>query len=283
MTNNTYDAFYFSFANESAYQYYRVTLISSDVGYTRGNGFKIQFYGIENRTNVIHSAANDTIYMMEDGSKVILTTTDSDGVGTLNFMQFDDGVTYTLYSTVAYLPGSSSTKFNKGISITKTRYGCTTEAYLMPDAAKTLYWYGYESADAQDCNKLNGWTIDRTYSNSTSFNDPQHNTNYLSMSSSATSSTKTMSGFGSKTKAIISKIHAVGKINVTGSNGYRGLSLTSDKRIGAKTASRLKAKFSNTSDKMQYIHSDADGKEHILAVVIDSGGPALEVYALWYE
>ncbi len=272
--------FYFPLDNTSEYQYYRILLISSNVSYTNGNGFGLQFYGIENRTNVIHSAANDTIYMMENESKVVLTTTDSDGVGTLDFTQFDDGVTYTLYSTVANLPGSSITKFSKGITITKTRYGCTTEAYLMPDSAKTLYWYGYESVVAEDCNDNNGWTINVPNSNSTSFNNPVHNTNYLELSSS--SSTKTMSGFGSKTKPKIRRIHAVGKNKVTGSDGYRGLSLTQNKRIGAKSSSNLNVIFSRTSTQMQYINSNADNKEYILAVLND-GGPALDVYALWYE
>ena len=80
--------------------------------------------------------------MNKNGSPVVLTTTDSNGVGTLDFTQFDDGVTYTLYSSVAKDPNNLSNDYSKNIRITKNKYGCTTEAYLMPDAVKTLYWYG---------------------------------------------------------------------------------------------------------------------------------------------
>lgn len=277
------EIFYIPLNNTSEYLYYRVTLISSTVSYTSSYGFKIQFYGIENRTNVIHSAANDTIYMMEDGSKVILASTDSDGVGTLDFTQFDDGVTYTLYSTVANLPGSSSTKFNKGITITKTRYGCTTEAYLMPDAAKTLYWYGYESDNTENCSSLNLWGIDTTHSSGTSFEFPIHNTNYLSLNSSNTSSPKTISGFGSKRKAKISKIHAVGNVSSTTSGGMRGLSLVTKKVIGVYSASDLDAVFLQKNTNYQYIHSDANGGLYLLAAICDGGGPELYLRALWYE
>ena len=275
------EIFYVSLNNTSTYQYYRVTLISSTVSYTSSYGFKIQFYGIENRTNVIHSAANDTIYMMENESKVVLTTTDSEGVGTLDFTQFDDGVTYTLYSTVAYLPGSSSTKFSKRITITKTKHGCTTEAYLMPDAAKTLYWYGYESDNTEDCKASNLWGI--SHSSSTSFNFPTHNTNYLELSSSSTSSEKTISGFGSKRKAKISKIHAVGKVSSKSSDGMRGLSLVTTKAIGVYSASDLDAVFLQKNTNYQYIYSDANGGLYLLAAICDGGGSALNLHALWYE
>ena len=72
----------------------------------------------------------------------------------------------------------------------------------------------------------------------------------------------------------------------TGSAGNRGLLLTPNKSIGAKSSSpssRLKAKFSTSNTNMQYIKSDVDGKEYILTVLNDDGGPALDVYALWYE
>ena len=136
-------AFDISVENEARYVRIKVTHVSKGVGLSA-----IQFYGrASSQTNIIHSAANDTIYMMKDGSPVVLTTTDSNGVGTLDFTQFDDGVTYTLYSSVAKDPNNLSNDYSKDIRITKSKYGCTTEAYLMPDAVKTLYWYGYEYKD----------------------------------------------------------------------------------------------------------------------------------------
>lgn len=273
--------FYIPLNNTSEYLYYRVTLISSTVSYTSSYGFKIQFYGIENRTNVIHSAANDTIYMMEDGSKVVLTTTDSDGVGTLDFTQFDDGVTYTLYSSVAKDPNNLSNYYSKGISITKSKYGCTTEAYLMPDAAKTLYWYGYESYNTEDCNLANGWYFNSAYTDSNSFQKPNHSTNYLYLYSS--SSSKTMCGFGSsRGLPKISKINAIGFREST--NSYiHGLSVVSSKRmLGVSGLTLLDAYFTEYGI-TKYIYSNKGWSSgEYLTAIADKGG-SMNLYALWYE
>ena len=134
-----------SFGNTTSYIYYRAYFVGSESTHAQGygTGTNIQFYGRASaQTNIIHSAANDTIYMMKDGSPSVLTTTDINGVGTLDFTQFDDGVTYKLYSSVAKDPNNLSNDYSKNIRITKNKYGCTTEAYLMPDPVKTLYWYG---------------------------------------------------------------------------------------------------------------------------------------------
>ena len=134
-----------NFTNSNKYQYYRCYMPNS---YTRYCALtSLQFYGRASaQTNIIHSAANDTIYMMKDGSPLVLTTTDSNGVGTLDFTQFDDGVTYKLYSSVAKDPNNLSNDYSKDIRVTKNKYGCTTEAYLMPDGA--IYWYGYSPYDS---------------------------------------------------------------------------------------------------------------------------------------
>lgn len=137
--------------NSQAYLYYRLIAIScTSEGISYGAiVHAMQFYGRASaQTNIIHSAANDTIYMMKNGSPSVLTTTDSNGVGTLDFTQFDDGVTYKLYSSVAKDPNNLSNDYSKDIRITKNKYGCTTEAYLMPDGA--IYWYG------NICNWLTG-------------------------------------------------------------------------------------------------------------------------------
>lgn len=154
--------FYAVVNNANSYLYYRL----SDFVYG-GSGYdliRIQFYGRASaQTNIIHSAANDTIYMKKNGSPVVLTTTDSNGVGTLDFTQFDDGVTYTLYSSVAKDPNNLSNDYSKNIRITKNKYGCTTEAYLMPDPVKTLYWYGcrpYEYNKNNITFNTNTFTVD---------------------------------------------------------------------------------------------------------------------------
>lgn len=146
-TSNSAYVQYVDVNSDTAYRYYCVYILSSQNGTNSVSVDEIQFYGRASaQTNIIHSAANDTIYMMKDGSPLVLTTTDSNGVGTLDFTQFDDGVTYTLYSSVAKDPNNLSNDYSKNIRITKNKYGCTTEAYLMPDAV--IYWYGYSPYDS---------------------------------------------------------------------------------------------------------------------------------------
>ena len=151
---------YHNINNTVAYKYYRVGDIPDSIP---GIG-ELQFYGRASaQTNIIHSAANDTIYMKKDGSPVVLTTTDSNGVGTIDFTQFDDGVTYTLYSSVAKDPNNQSNDYSKNIRVTKSKYGCTTEAYLIPDPVKTLYWYGcrpYEYNKNNITFNTNTFTVD---------------------------------------------------------------------------------------------------------------------------
>lgn len=164
--------FYAVVNNTNSYIYYRLSNFAYGGGY---DIIRIQFYGRASaQTNIIHSAANDTIYMMKDGSEVVLTTTDSNGVGTLDFTQFDDGVTYTLYSSVAKDPNNLSNDYSKNIRITKSKYGCTTEAYLIPDGA--IYWYG------NICNWLTGG-LDKSLwinGNTNSYTLNTHDYKYLS-------------------------------------------------------------------------------------------------------
>ena len=266
--------FYFPLDNTSEYQYYRMLLISSNVSYTSGNGFNLQFYGVENQTNIIHSAVNDTIYMMEDGSQVVITTTDSNGIGTLDFTQFDDGVTYTLYSTAGINLYNSSKDYSKEIRITKTRYGCTTEVYLMPDAVKTLYWCGYVNPDGEICNENNGWVAKRTNVTTTLAN-PNVYSSYMVFSSN--SSSKTVCGFGSRTQATISKIHALVNYSTI---GITGLSITTKKSIGVTSVNELDAKFKGN---FEYLHLDVDPSKEGLLALISEKGASITMYGLWYE
>ena len=167
--------------------------------------YELQFYGRASaQTNIIHSAANDTIYMMKDGSPLVLTTTNSNGIGTLDFTQFDDGVTYKLYSSVAKDPNNLSNDYSKDIRITKNKYGCTTEAYLMPDAVKTLYWYGNMDPDAEIMSTSNGWS-NGVYN----FSNPTFNTNDIYLS--PTGSDYPASGIAFKDAITANKIFIVGK------------------------------------------------------------------------
>lgn len=238
--------FYAVVNNANSYLYYRL----SDFIY--GGGYdiiRIQFYGRASaQTNIIHSAANDTIYMMRDGSQEVLTTTDSNGVGTLDFTQFDDGVTYTLYSSVAKDPNNLSNDYSKNIRITKNRHGCTTEAYLMPDAVKTLYWYGYigtvNGITVEPCTIANGWS----YGYGATFN-----TNEIDISS--TSDTSKIYGVGTKQAVPLVNYSTLTIINTGVSAaggtyaqiGANSTKVTNSDNVGTYTVSGLNKKIIDIS------------------------------------
>ena len=258
------------FVNNTPYSSYRIINISGnkDNDFTM---FELQFYGRASaQTNIIHSAANDTIYMNKNGSPVVLTTTDSNGVGTLDFTQFDDGVTYTLYSSVAKDPNNLSNDYSKNIRITKNKYGCTTEAYLIPDGA--IYWYGYMDPDAEIMSTSNGWT-----NGNYNFPNPTFNTNDIYLS--PTGSGYPVSGIGFKNVITANKIFIVGK-------GYIG-----DSEIGC---SLFKSKILNGSNQIAKAKLTggnilnmakkelSDPKDGYFCVIAGTGTTS-NINASWYE
>ena len=79
-------------------------LFCSDILFVSGSYYKtfktIQFYGRhEAQTDIIISAPNDTVYYMDNGSPVTIATTDSNGIGSVDWSDYA-GQTLTLYSTV---------------------------------------------------------------------------------------------------------------------------------------------------------------------------------------
>lgn len=265
-----------SFSNANSYIYYRAYFVGSESTHAQrySLGTNIQFYGRASaQTNIIHSAANDTIYMMKDGSQEILTTTDSNGVGTLDFTQFDDGVTYTLYSSVAKDPNNLSNDYSKNIRITKNRHGCTTEAYLMPDGA--IYWYGYigtvNGITIEPCTIANGWS----YGYGATFN-----TNEIDISS--TSDTSKIYGVGTKQAVPLANYSTLTIINtgVSAAGGtYAQIGADSTKvtnidNVGTYTVSGLNKKiidFSTWSSTYYLSIANAANTRH------------LKVHALWLE
>ena len=89
------------------------------------------------QTNIIVTAhGGDTVYYMENGSPVTLTTADSDtGIGTVDWSDLPKGA-ITLYSSTAKNPSDLTADYSKTVYVTEY----TTQIYLMPDNA--LYWYG---------------------------------------------------------------------------------------------------------------------------------------------
>ena len=260
---------YHNINNTVAYKYYRV----GDIPDTIPGIGELQFYGRASaQTNIIHSAANDTIYMMKDGSPLVLTTTDSNGVGTLDFTQFDDGVTYKLYSSVAKDPNNLSNDYSKDIRITKNKYGCTTEAYLIPDAVKTLYWYGNMDPDAEIMSTSNGWS-----NGNNAFTNPTFNTNDIYVS--PTGSDWPASGIGFKNAITANKIFIVGK-GYTGDGGI-GCSLYKYKKI--QNNENLASALLTGGNVLNMAKKELSNPSTGYFCVIAGKGSTANINAAWYE
>ena len=158
------------FINTVPYRYYRLyglDTYSSNTSYSVAV-IRLQFYGRHGaQTDIIRSAASDTIYYMDNGSPVTLCTTDANGIGEVDWSTLPTG-NITLYSSVAKNLSDLTADYSKTIKVTKNK----VEAYLMPD--KALYWYGWESPDLEDCSSANGWSRS-SYSQTL----PTHTTNYI--------------------------------------------------------------------------------------------------------
>ena len=123
----------------------KLRLLITDSGTSNtGQGFKAQFYQAIPSTTKVHSCPNDTLYITDGVDTEVLCTTDSNGIGSIDWSDFETG-TYAIYSSVAKDPTNTSKDYHKNVYVTSTSYGHTTDAYIMPDAIKTLYWYGYGS------------------------------------------------------------------------------------------------------------------------------------------
>lgn len=214
----------YSFDNNTSYYEYRLVFnMGSGV---RATIYRVQFYQRTVQTNIVHSSANDTIYYMEEGSPVIVATTNSDGDGVLDFSSLEDQI-YTFYSSVAKNPNDLTLDFCKRIRVTNSEYGGTTEMYLRPDAVSTLYWYGYKGENLEDCTSANGWSGNYTYV------APTHNINSVTL----TTSSSQLCGIGTKKAINASKTKAIASHNSGGSNNSYIIANT-DKTTGS-TATNL--------------------------------------------
>lgn len=180
----------FDVQNAPMSEYWRVQMNGN------GGAYEVQFYD-KYDTGIIHSASNDTIYYLEEGDPVIVATTNSEGIGEIDFSMLEDNV--VLYSSVAKDPTNLSNAYHRAIRITNHQYDGTKEAYLMPDTIRTLYWFGYEDAEGEDISTANGWTWNQTIGNST------HNTNSIQFSTSY----GVLNGYGSKNSVDATTIHAL--------------------------------------------------------------------------
>ena len=252
-----------SFVNDVAYTSYRL-FCSDQLGssgswmiYTYG----IQFYQKQVQTNIIHSAANDTIYMMNNGAQIPLCTTNSNGDGILYFTQFTDG-TYTLYSSVAKDPTNLSNNYSKSVRITKTSYGCTTEVYLIPDTVKTLYWWGYMGSKLEEISTANGWS-------GLTFQSPVFNTNSITMGTTGNNSK--VCGVGTKS-TISGTFKLIAHALASGGGQYGGTD-----KASVDSPSPV-ASINNASDEVLSIAITSKN-----AFVWSYGGTTNSTSALWLE
>ena len=283
-----------SFSNANSYIYYRAYFVGSESTHAQGygTGTNIQFYGRASaQTNIIHSAANDTIYMMKDGSEVVLTTTDSNGVGTLDFTQFDDGVTYTLYSSVAKDPNNLSNDYSKNIRITKNKYGCTTEAYLMPDGA--IYWYGYKGSNYQKGTTIQHSLSSGSISENTNNITLTYNEQTIGVGNIGCALTKTMDISGCNKMCGIASAYTYNP----NQNEGKGYHLTATPLTGINTSGEYTSYTGTTPSTMATIVFNQDGtlekqetdisnynSGSIGIVLVVNGGPYTSTfYALWLE
>ena len=140
---------------------------------------------------------------------------------------------------------------------------------LRPD--KTLYWWGYESANCEDVTNANGWSYS-TYP----FTAGVHN-NY-NVRCASTSETNTL-GLGSKLKVSTSQVYGIYNGIVAGSNG-RNISLM----LGNKTFGEIYAFEYSTQSGMTKMQAQTSGNDETdnVALYIQNSATS-DIYALWYE
>ena len=280
----------FSFTSSSNDAYADIPLYTQGVAYSKyrwicttqpsnGNSYGVKFQLVTKtvQTNIVHSCANDTIYYLNNGSPIIVATTNSDGDGILDFSSLDEGV-YTFYSSVAKNPNDLTLDFCKRIRVTNTQYGETTEAYLLPDTVDTLYWYGYEpvamGATAHTNTDLNRTAPTLTnYTNYKSIYQPNgsRGNGYYAKSREANYLHLTLSGSTSITNQYNSAYLGMNNVNtnVSGTDDVNYFNV-----YPRNTAS---IPITNTK------HSIVNNDYIVLQVTANSGNVTLNQYAMWYD
>ena len=262
---------YDSFNNDDSYLYIRVTFKTS--GITGAvTGLKLQFYGrassnVSNINGIIHTAmGNESVYCVETGD----TFTATDGIATVDFSDFDEGV-YTFGSTTAKNPSDLSQDYTKQFRITKSPYGGTTELYLMPDAVKTLYWWGYEGTDLEDCSTANGWTSNYTIV------APVHNTGDIYLNASASNSFSAVA----KSTIINNKtIKAIGKQTGGNSTGWI-IALRNSKSLNDGSA--IVGTSVTSMNTTELVTLQPQNNDYYLESGFGGQNRKGYLYALWYE
>lgn len=256
------------FQNTTAYKYYRF--------YCTGMPFVYNIYGIAATTaqfyakldkTIVHSAPCDTVYYKNNGSNIPLCTTNGDGIGEFDISSLGSG-TYTLYSSVAKDPDNLSNDYGKTIRTSESKYGHTTEMYVMPD--NTLYWWGYGVDNIEIMSTGNGWSgLPGGYN----FVSPTFNTNYIYMIAQNNQS----SGVSSKKPIKCSSIKTIfnSPSGTTGA-GWEIYALTNKvlSTVGQHTWSDLRSSISTEE------YSGFDNGNYYVATSVKNAARAMNVYAI---
>lgn len=251
----------YSFENATPYEECSILVVDTETSDTKVGINNVQFYGRHTaQTDIIVTAhGGDTVYYMENGSPVTLTTADSDtGIGTVDWSDLPKGA-ITLYSSTAKNPSDLTADYSKTVYITEY----TTQIYLMPDNA--LYWYGWESSDLEDMSSANGWSF-----STNGIVAPTHNTYSIRL----TSSNNAFGGVGSKTAISCTTAKSIVK-GVTLSAVYTDLCWTDTKSLNRNNVA------SATTDSLQLLTLAVNGTKYISQW--EYGGRAADLYALWHE
>ena len=228
----------------------------------RNNKVYSMWYEGTHTTPTYYSAACDVLYIKDSSDNVIpIAYTDSEGK-CYDAISLPNG-TYTIYSSVAKNPDNLSEPYSKSVTITSA----TSEIRVMP--TNTLYWWGYEGDDLEDCTSTNGWSR-----SGYTFSSPTHNKNSISMSSASSN----YSGVSSKTTVSGKTHHIIATGTALVSGGYGSIS--------AMTTKTFPDNIGNTdisSSSIAKYTLDGTALSNYYTPVYSHIGRAAILYALWYE
>lgn len=220
------------------------------------------------QTVTIHSAKEDTIsYTDIDGATQTITFASGATSKQVQITIEPNGSSITFTSSVAKNPDNLSQDYSKTFTITTS----TTEIYLMPDAVKTLYWWGYESSELEDMNTANGWTA-----SGITYVVPTRNTHdiYLNVSS-----VNQLTGVGTKTAISPTTIKAVAQGVSALSNIYGQICQVTTKTNSASNVVNI----DSSSLKKYDFQGSSNNYAFIAGWRAPSGLVSSKISAFWYE
>jgi len=244
--------------NAVAYRSYKVNVLNTYDTQSNIGAYEIQFYR-KSDLPIIHSAVEDNIFYMDDGSPVALCgipvgdTIDVD-------MESFKGQTLTLVSTVAKDPTNLSNDFSMNVRITPN----ITEIYLMPVGA--LYWWG-SMYNLEEISSVNGWTMAYTYK------APTYNKDNIAVSIS-----NQQSGVSSKNAITATDAHWICQ---TSDKNAEDLMLLSAKNRTSTRHIRVVQTSNNTIEHCTGTTTSATG--YATYEVVGGGSATGTLYAMWFE